>query len=135
MLPGPNLTIPPREQFRTGEPTAGAHLIRVGQCLGNQISMFRQQVRMPLGYMPFPLWRQLDLAFQVRALKQTHRASSFKFQRTPTHEFSTLAFHGIFSGGLLPELLGEPDENSFWTPDVAEPVDVLEGNLSYFTYR
>ena len=25
----------------------------------------------------------------------------------------------------LPELLGEPDENSFGTPDVAEPVDAL----------
>ena len=43
----------------------------------------------------------------------------------PTPEFSTLAFHGIFSGGLLPELLGEPDENSFGAADVAEPVDVF----------
>src|SRR5574341_473971 len=38
---------------------------------------------------------------------------------------STLTLHGIFSGGLLPELLGETDEDSFGTPDVAEPVDVL----------
>lgn len=36
-----------------------------------------------------------------------------------------LTFHGILPGGLLPELLGEPDENSFGTPDVAEPVDVF----------
>src|SRR6185369_15348289 len=42
-----------------------------------------------------------------------------------TPEFSTLTFHGILSGGLLPELLGEPDENSFGTSDVAEPVDVF----------
>ncbi len=41
-------------------------------------------------------------------------------------EFSTLTFHRILSGDLLPELLGEPDENSFGTPDVAEPVDVFE---------
>ena len=40
-------------------------------------------------------------------------------------ESSTLAVHGILSGDLLPELLGEPDENPFWTPDVAEPVGVL----------
>ena len=36
-----------------------------------------------------------------------------------------VAFHRILSGGLLPELFGEPDENSFGTPDVAEPVDVF----------
>src|SRR6185503_19779363 len=40
-------------------------------------------------------------------------------------EFSTPTFHGILSGGLLRELLGEPDKNSFGTPDVAEPVDVF----------
>jgi hypothetical protein len=34
-------------------------------------------------------------------------------------------FQGVLSGGLLPELLGDPDENSFGTPDVAEPVDVF----------
>jgi hypothetical protein len=34
-------------------------------------------------------------------------------------------FHGILSGCLLPELLGEPDENSYGTPDVAEAVDVF----------
>src|SRR5262245_27488992 len=34
-------------------------------------------------------------------------------------------FYGIRSGSLLPELLGEPDENSFGTPDVAEPIHVL----------
>jgi hypothetical protein len=45
--------------------------------------------------------------------------------QTPTPWFSTLTFHGILPGGLLPELLGEPDENSFRTPDVAEPVDVF----------
>jgi hypothetical protein len=43
----------------------------------------------------------------------------------PTPEFSWLTIHGVLSGGLLPELLGEPDENSFGTPDVAEPVDVF----------
>src|SRR6185503_3505617 len=40
-------------------------------------------------------------------------------------EFSTPTFHGILSGGLLRELLGEPDENSFGTSDVAEPVGVF----------
>src|SRR4051812_18810860 len=29
------------------------------------------------------------------------------------------------TGSLLPELLGEPDENSFWAPDIAEPIRVL----------
>jgi hypothetical protein len=29
------------------------------------------------------------------------------------------------SGTLLPELLGEPDENSFGAPDVAEPIHVF----------
>jgi hypothetical protein len=33
--------------------------------------------------------------------------------------------HGIRSGSLLPELLGEPDEDSFGTPDVAEPIHVF----------
>lgn len=32
--------------------------------------------------------------------------------------------HGIRSGNLLPELFGEPDENSFGAADVAEAVDV-----------
>src|SRR5215475_13247922 len=40
-------------------------------------------------------------------------------------QFSRLTAHGIRSGSLLPELLGEPDENSFWTPDVAEPIRVF----------
>src|SRR3954465_9076688 len=40
-------------------------------------------------------------------------------------EFSTLTSHGIRSGSLLPELLGEPDENPFGTPDVAEPIHVF----------
>ena len=29
------------------------------------------------------------------------------------------------SGSLLPELLGKPDENSFWAPDVAEPIRIF----------
>lgn len=33
--------------------------------------------------------------------------------------------HGILSGSLLPELLGEPDEHSFGTPDVAEPIHLF----------
>src|SRR3954470_23854721 len=40
-------------------------------------------------------------------------------------QFSMLASHGIRSGRLLPELLGEPDENSFGTPDVAEPIQIF----------
>src|SRR5438105_11097298 len=40
-------------------------------------------------------------------------------------QFSTITSHGIRSGSLLPELLGEPDENSFGTPDVAEPIHVF----------
>src|SRR3954470_10977695 len=39
--------------------------------------------------------------------------------------FSTLTSHGIRSGSLLPELFGEADENSFGTPDVAEPIHVF----------
>src|SRR5262247_4015542 len=38
---------------------------------------------------------------------------------------STRMSHGIRSGSLLPELLGEPDENSFGTLDIAEPIDVF----------
>src|SRR5215510_9978062 len=37
---------------------------------------------------------------------------------------STLASHGIRSRSLLIELLGEPDENSFRTPDVAKSIHV-----------
>src|SRR5256885_1756639 len=33
--------------------------------------------------------------------------------------------HRIRSGSLLLELLGEPDENPFGTPDVAEPIRVF----------
>src|ERR1700704_2743910 len=36
-----------------------------------------------------------------------------------------LTSHGIPSGSSLPELLGEPDENPFGTPDVAEPIHVF----------
>src|SRR5512145_3407509 len=36
-----------------------------------------------------------------------------------------LASYGILSGSLLPELLGEPDEYSLGTPDVAEPIHVF----------
>ena len=39
--------------------------------------------------------------------------------------FQRLRFHGVLSRRQLPQLLGEPDENSFGTPDVAEPVDVF----------
>ena len=40
-------------------------------------------------------------------------------------QFSSLTSHGIRSGSLLLKLLGEPDENSFGTPDVTEPINVL----------
>jgi hypothetical protein len=33
--------------------------------------------------------------------------------------------YGVFSGSLLSELLGEPDENAFGPPDVAEPIHIL----------
>ena len=47
--------------------------------------------------------------------------------------FSTLRFHGIRSGGLLPELLGEADENSFGASDVTESVDtfVIDDFIDY----
>src|SRR6266498_3783235 len=38
---------------------------------------------------------------------------------------STVASHRIRSGSLLTELLGEPDENAFRTPDVAKPIHVF----------
>src|SRR5262245_14247992 len=41
---------------------------------------------------------------------------------------STRASQGIRSGSLLIELLGEPDENSFRTPDVAKPIHVFKLN-------
>src|SRR5437899_10829250 len=40
-------------------------------------------------------------------------------------QISTLMSHGIRSGSVLPELLGEPDENPFGTPDVAKPIHVF----------
>ena len=33
--------------------------------------------------------------------------------------------YGILSGGLLPELLGESNQNAFGPPDIAEPIHVL----------
>src|SRR5262249_55975908 len=45
---------------------------------------------------------------------------------TATNPLSGLYLsHGIRSGGLLPDLLGEPDEDPFGTADVAEPIRVL----------
>src|SRR6185295_16321823 len=41
--------------------------------------------------------------------------------------------HGILPGGLLPELLGEPDENAFGPPDIAKPIHVLI--LNHFAYE
>src|SRR5215212_6177203 len=38
---------------------------------------------------------------------------------------AAVRFDGILSGSLLTELFGEPDENSFGTPDIAEPVHVF----------
>src|SRR5262245_37648493 len=40
-------------------------------------------------------------------------------------QFSTVTFHGIRSGCLLPELLSAPDENPLGTADVAEPIQVF----------
>src|SRR5688572_2588705 len=40
-------------------------------------------------------------------------------------QFSTLTSHGIRSRSLLPELLSEPDENPFGTPNVAEQIHVF----------
>src|SRR5437773_8159087 len=40
-------------------------------------------------------------------------------------QFSTITAHGIRSGSLLLELLGEPDENPFGATDVAEPIHVF----------
>jgi hypothetical protein len=40
-------------------------------------------------------------------------------------KFSTVMSYGILSGSLLSELLGEPDEDSFGAPDVAEPITVF----------
>src|SRR5262245_65516757 len=39
--------------------------------------------------------------------------------------YSTLALHRILSRGLLLGRLGEPDQNSFGAPYVAEPVDAF----------
>jgi len=40
-------------------------------------------------------------------------------------QFSGLTSYGILSGSLVPELLGEPDENAFGPPYVAESIHVL----------
>jgi hypothetical protein len=47
-----------------------------------------------------------------------------------THPYQVCTYHMCLSGCLLPELLREPDENSFRAPDVAEPIRVFV--LDYF---
>ena len=42
-----------------------------------------------------------------------------------THPYQVCICHICSSGSLLPKLLGEPDENSFGAPDVAEPIRVF----------
>jgi hypothetical protein len=42
-----------------------------------------------------------------------------------THPYQVCTCHMCSSGSLLPELFGEPDENSFGAPDVAEPIRVF----------
>ena len=42
-----------------------------------------------------------------------------------THPYQVCTCHMCSSGSLLPELLGETDENSFGAPDVAEPIRVF----------
>jgi len=49
-----------------------------------------------------------------RAVTRNTRA-----QPQPSVAISTVTCCGILSGGLLAELLGEPDENPLGTPDVA----------------
>ena len=41
------------------------------------------------------------------------------------HPYQVLTCHMCSSGSLLPELLSEPNENSFRAPDVAEPIRVF----------
>src|SRR5690606_33172451 len=43
----------------------------------------------------------------------------------PPREFSGLSFHWVRSGGLVPELFGEPDQDSLGASNVAEPVDIF----------
>src|SRR5438552_3733454 len=42
-----------------------------------------------------------------------------------THPWKVCTCHMCSSGRLPSEFLGEPDENSFGAPDVAEPIHVL----------
>ena len=46
------------------------------------------------------------------------------------YKFSMVTSYGILSGSLLPELFGEPDENSFRTTNIAESIHVFI--LDYF---
>jgi hypothetical protein len=45
-----------------------------------------------------------------------------------------LTFHGILSGGLLPELLGEPDENSFGTSPIRKVLTLCRTSLTTFYF-
>ena len=54
-----------------------------------------------------------------------HSPSAAADCESPIFPLPLATLHGIRPGNLLIQLLGEPDENSFGAPDVAEPVYVL----------
>jgi hypothetical protein len=45
---------PAGKQACAGEARASAHLVRIGQGVCDAPAIFRKQVRMPFGYVPFP---------------------------------------------------------------------------------
>jgi hypothetical protein len=67
---------PASEQSGAGETRAAAYLVGINQSVGDALAMFRKQVGMPLGNVPFPLVSQLDLSVQVWALEMCRHYNS-----------------------------------------------------------
>jgi hypothetical protein len=63
---------PSREQFRGTEASAAAHLVGIGKCGANPLSMFGQQIRMTLGYVRFALFAELNVTTEISARKWHH---------------------------------------------------------------
>ncbi len=62
--------LPPRtDSNQRVETRAAAYLAWSNQGVGDALAMFRKQVGMPLGNVPFPLVGQLDLSVQVGTVK------------------------------------------------------------------
>ena len=67
---------PASEQPGAGETRGAAYLVWSNQGVGDALAMFRKQVGMPLGNVPFPLVSQLDSSVQVWTVKMRRHYDS-----------------------------------------------------------